>query len=35
MTDNSSKVIPLYTMPPLDGLQDVLGDLGSPATVTR
>ncbi|HSO53190.1 MAG TPA: glycoside hydrolase family 3 C-terminal domain-containing protein [Actinomycetes bacterium] len=35
MTDNSSKVIPLYTMPPLDGMQDVLGDLGSPATVTK
>src|SRR4029450_7758586 len=31
----SSKVIPLYTVRPLDGMQDVLADLGSPATVTK
>jgi len=31
----SSKVVPLYTVPPLDGMQDVLRDLGSPATVTK
>jgi beta-glucosidase len=31
----SSKVIPLYTVPPLDGMQDVLADLGSSATVTK
>jgi len=31
----SSKVIPLYTVPPLEGMQDVLADLGSPATVTK
>jgi beta-glucosidase len=31
----SSKVIPLYTVPPLDGMQDVLRDLGSSATVTK
>jgi beta-glucosidase len=31
----SSKVIPLYTVPPLEGMQDVLRDLGSPATVTK
>ncbi|GAA3346821.1 glycoside hydrolase family 3 C-terminal domain-containing protein [Amorphoplanes nipponensis] len=31
----SSKVIPLYTVPPLDGLRDVLRDLGSAATVTK
>jgi beta-glucosidase len=28
----SSKVIPLYTVPPLEGMQDVLRDLGSSAT---
>jgi beta-glucosidase len=31
----SSKVIPLYTVPPLYGLQDVLRDLGGSATVTK
>jgi beta-glucosidase len=31
----SSKVIPLYTVTPLDGIQDVLRDLGSSATVTK
>lgn len=31
----SSKVIPLYTVPPLEGMQDVLRDLGSAATVTK
>jgi beta-glucosidase len=31
----SSKVIPLYTVPPLEGMQDVLRDLGSPATVRK
>jgi beta-glucosidase len=31
----SSKVIPLYTVPPLEGMQDVLRDLGSPATVSK
>jgi beta-glucosidase len=31
----SSKVIPLYTVRPLDGMQDVLADLGSSATVTK
>jgi beta-glucosidase len=31
----SSKVIPLYTVPPLTGMQDVLRDLGSSATVTK
>jgi beta-glucosidase len=31
----SSKVIPLYTVPPLEGMQDVLADLGSSATVTK
>ena len=31
----SSKVIPLYTVPPLDGMQNVLKDLGSSATVTK
>jgi beta-glucosidase len=31
----SSKVIPLYTVRPLDGMQDVLADLGSQATVTK
>nr|WP_232531272.1 glycoside hydrolase family 3 C-terminal domain-containing protein [Microlunatus antarcticus] len=31
----SSKVIPLYTVPPLEGLRDVLDDLGSSAEVTR
>ncbi|GGC96520.1 glycosyl hydrolase [Tersicoccus solisilvae] len=30
----SSKVDPLYTVPPLDGLRDVLADLGGSATVT-
>ena len=28
-------MIPLYTVPPLDGMQDVLRDLGSSATVTK
>jgi beta-glucosidase len=31
----SSKVIPLYTVPPLDGMQDVLREVGSSATVTK
>ena len=31
----SSKVVPLYTVPPLQGLQDVLADLGSTATVSK
>jgi beta-glucosidase len=31
----SSKVTPLYTVPPLDGMRDVLRDLGSPATVRK
>jgi beta-glucosidase len=31
----SSKVTPLYTVPPLDGMHDVLRDLGSSATVTK
>lgn len=31
----ASKVIPLYTVTPLDGMQDVLRDLGSSATVTK
>ena len=31
----SSKVIPLYTVPPLEGMRDVLRDLGSSATVTK
>ena len=31
----SSKVVPLYTVPPLDGMRDVLRDLGSSATVTK
>ena len=31
----SSKVIPLYTVPPLDGMRDVLADLGGSATVTK
>jgi beta-glucosidase len=31
----SSKVIPLYTVTPLDGMRDVLADLGSSATVTK
>ena len=31
----SSKVIPLYTVPPLEGMQHVLRDLGSSATVTK
>jgi beta-glucosidase len=31
----SSKVIPLYTVPPIEGMQDVLRDLGSSATVTK
>ena len=31
----SSKVTPLYTVPPLDGMRDVLRDLGSSATVTK
>ena len=31
----SSKVTPLYTVPPLDGTRDVLADLGSSATVTK
>lgn len=31
----SSKVIPLYTVPPLDGIREVLRDLGSSVTVTR
>ena len=31
----SSKVTPLYTVPPLDGTRDVLAGLGSSATVTK
>jgi beta-glucosidase len=31
----SSKVVPLYTVPPLQGIQDVLRDLGSSATVSK
>jgi beta-glucosidase len=31
----SSKVIPLYTVPPLEGMQDALRDLGSAAMVTK
>ncbi len=31
----SSKVVPLYTVPPLDGMRDVLRDLGSSAAVTK
>jgi beta-glucosidase len=31
----SSKVIPLYTVSPVDGMQDVLRDLGSSATVSK
>ncbi|WP_203789152.1 beta-glucosidase family protein [Paractinoplanes rishiriensis] len=31
----SSKVLPLYTVPPLDGMRNVLRDLGSAATVTK
>lgn len=31
----SSKVIPLYTVTPLDGMRDVLRDLGSSASVTK
>ncbi|MFC7532384.1 beta-glucosidase [Actinoplanes sp. GCM10030250] len=31
----SSKVLPLYTVPPLDGIRDVLRDLGSSATVSK
>ena len=31
----SSKVVPLYTVAPLEGMQDVLRDLGSSATVTK
>jgi beta-glucosidase len=31
----SSKVIPLYTVPPLQGMQDVLRDLGASTTVTK
>lgn len=31
----SSKVSPLYTVRPLDGMQDVLADLGSATTVTK
>jgi len=31
----SSKVDPLYTVAPLDGMRDVLGGLGSSATVTK
>jgi beta-glucosidase len=31
----SSKVIPLYTVRPLDGMRDVLRDLGSSAPVTK
>jgi beta-glucosidase len=31
----SSKVVPLYTVTPLDGMRDVLRDLGSSATVTK
>lgn len=31
----SSKVVPLYTVSPLQGLQEVLADLGSTATVSK
>src|SRR3954449_5183504 len=31
----SSKVTPLYTVPPVEGMQDVLRDLGSSTTVTK
>ena len=31
----SSKVTPLYTVPPLEGMQDVLRDLGSDAVVSK
>jgi beta-glucosidase len=31
----SSKVIPLYTVPPLEGMQEVLRNLGGSATVTK
>jgi beta-glucosidase len=31
----SSKVIPLYTVPPLDGMRDVVADLAGSATVTK
>jgi len=31
----SSKVIPLYTVPPVDGMRDVLKDLGGPANVSK
>jgi beta-glucosidase len=31
----SSKVLPLYTVPPLDGLRDVVQGLGGSATVTK
>jgi beta-glucosidase len=31
----SSKVIPLYTVPPVEGMQNVLRDLGSSATLTK
>jgi beta-glucosidase len=31
----SSKVIPLYTVPPLDGMRGVLADLGGSATVSK
>jgi beta-glucosidase len=31
----SSKVDPLYTVPPLDGMRDVLADLGSSTEVTK
>jgi beta-glucosidase len=31
----SSKVIPLYTVSPLDGMRDVLADLGAGTTVTK
>jgi beta-glucosidase len=31
----SSKVIPLYTVPPVEGMEDVLRDLGSSATVSK
>jgi beta-glucosidase len=31
----SSKVAPLYTVPPLDGMRDVLRDLGSSTTVKK
>lgn len=31
----SSKVIPLYTVPPVEGMQDVLSAMGSTATVSK